>query len=150
MSEYARLSKFAYAYALGDNMSIEYKGSKMSSINLLNEEISREEKVPCLIFGVAKITTSFVDIDGYSKAKTIKELLSNLAKAVEKYNKYEADSLRDSAKFNEIVQYPARKEEGPAQYILEWEEVSYASRINDQGNLEQKNANYYIHIRIVK
>lgn len=131
-------------------MSIEYKGSKMSSINLLNEEISREEKVPCLIFGVAKITASFVDIDGYSKAKTIKGLLSNLAKAVENYSKYDAIVLRDNINFNEIVQYPARKEEGPAQYILEWEEVSNASRINDQGNLEQKNANYYIHIRIVK
>ena len=119
------------------------------------------EPVSGLTFGTAHITNNYVDIDGYSNRKSEKALLNQLAKAVEPYSKSEAENLRNSVKFNEIVQYPGSQ--GNNEYILEWENVPGASRNVDADDIdvllsnredtyensstEEAPANYYVHVR---
>lgn len=99
-----------------------------------------------LIFGTAHIAPDFIDIDGYSNKKTEKGMLGDLAKAVEKYSKVEADNLRDLVKYNEMNQIPP----GGGLYILEWEEVPGATRFIESAEgerYETKDAKWYTHIR---
>ena len=121
-------------------------GANRNTVNRREEDI----KGTPLIFGTAVITDTYIDIDGYSNKKTEAGALSDLAKALDKYDKNEADGLRDVIKWNDIQQYSARREEPAAQYILEWEEVPGATRTKDDGELEYKNARYYLHTRILK
>lgn len=110
-----------------------------------------------LIFGKAAIVNNseggYIDIDGYLYARNENDLLLKLAKAVDLYNKGEADGLRDLVKFNETSQIHADKNAGPNQFILEWEDVPGASRWNeekDEMEYSDKRANYYVHMRMVK
>ena len=125
--------------------------------------VGKIEPVSGLTFGTAHVTDNYVDIDGYSNRKSEKALLNELAKAVEKYDKAEADNLRSAVKFNEITQYPASAD---SDYILEWEKVPGASRnvdadgvdvllserddAFDNSTTEEAPANYYVHIRFPK
>lgn len=125
-------------------------------------EKQKYEKVSGLIFGVAKVTDSYIDIDGYSNKSTEKGMLSDMAKAVEKYDKSEADAIRSMIKDNEIQQIHARKNEPGAQYICEWEDVPSASRYVDENGkdsilsgkegveVETKDGKYYCHVRIIR
>lgn len=100
-----------------------------------------------LIFATAAIRNDTIDIDGYSNKKTLKGALSDLAKALDKYNQVEADGLRDSIKNNEITQVNI----GGTNYILEYEEVPTASQLNERtGEMEYKPAKWYVHTRIIK
>ena len=118
---------------------------------IITEEIT---KTP-LIFGTAVIRpatadrSETVDIDGYSNKKTIAGALKDLAKAAEKYSPGEAEVIRDMIKWNEINQVkPGEHYDGG--YILEWEEVPGATRINpDTGENEYKDGRWYLHTRIV-
>ena len=108
------------------------------------------EKVGALVFGTAHITDNFIDIDGYSNKATIKGALGDLARALDKYDKGEADAVRDTIKFDEVAQAKYNKEDGPDQYILEWEEVPNAGRFNADDEYETKPAKWYIHTRILR
>ena len=126
-----------------------------------NANYGTYEPAAGLTFGTAHITDNYVDIDGYSNRKSEKALLNQLAKAVEPYSKSEAENLRNSVKFNEIVQYPGSQ--GNNEYILEWENVPGASRNVDadgvdvllsnredtyeNSSTEEAPANYYVHVR---
>lgn len=104
-----------------------------------------------LIFGTAHIAPTFIDIDGYSNKTTIKGALSDLAKALDKYDKYEADYLRTAISSGEIEEIKPNKEDGAGQYILEYEEVPSAARyIEGTEDMEYKPAKWYIHTRIVR
>ena len=109
---------------------------------------SREEPAPILTQGTVRISDNYIDIDGYSKKKSEKALLNELAKVVEKYDKAEADNLKNAVKFNEITQYPASAD---SDYILEWEEeTNDAGHFDENGNYVVDPANYYVHIRFPK
>lgn len=100
-----------------------------------------------LIFGTAHKAPDYIDIDGYSNAKTEEGALRDLAKAVEQYDEGEADAIRGMIKNNEVVQFPATKD---SDYILEWEDVPAATKYNDNGDPEYKDARYYMHTRIIR
>lgn len=99
-----------------------------------------------LIFGTAVIRQDTIDIDGYSNKKTLKGALADLAKALDKYDKDEADALRSSIKFNEIDPVNTVPEGGV--YILEYEEVPSATRYNENDEVEYKSAKWYLHTRV--
>lgn len=117
--------------------------------------MGREESVKGLIFGLANVREDYIDIDGYSNKKTLKGALSDLARAIEKYSKVEADGLRSCIKSNEISEIHYDSSCGfPQQYILEYEDVPCASTIvgdidNDDFEVEYKDANWYLHTRII-
>ena len=117
--------------------------------NRLNGK-DKYENVSTLVFGTARITDNFVDIDGYSNKATIKGALGDLARSIDKYDKGEGDALRSSIKFNEIEPSPYNKEDGGNQYILEYEEVSSAGRFNANDEYETKPAKWYVHTRILR
>lgn len=100
-----------------------------------------------LIFGTAHKAPNWIDIDGYSNAKTEEGALRDLAKAVEQYDEGEANAIRSMIKNNEVVQFPATKD---SDYILEWEDVPAATKYNDNGDPEYKDARYYMHTRIIR
>lgn len=107
----------------------------------------REEAVKGLIFGTAIITDNYVDIDGYSNKKSEAAMLRELAKVVRPYSEAEADNLNDIVRFNEMNQIPY----DGGSYILEWEPVNgSAGRFNENEEYEQKDANWYVHIRFGK
>ena len=136
------------------------EADKRNSEDAKSNTKDRYEKAPGLIYGVARINDKFIDIDGYSNKSTEKGMLSELAKTVERYDKAEADGIRDMVKFNEISQSHYNKQDGGNQFICEWEEVPSASRYVDKngkdsilsGNegvdIESRDGKYYVHIRI--
>ena len=93
-----------------------------------------------LMQATALIRPKTISIDGYSKKATIKGALSDLAKAVEKYDKSEADGIRSMIKFGEIEQF--RSKDSP--YVLEWEEV------NGTSEDKPRPANFYVHTNFYK
>ena len=117
-----------------------------------------------LIFGMANVRKEFIDIDGYSNKKTIAGALSDLAKALDKYDKGEADALRYVIKNKEITQILPDRNIGGAQYLLDWEEVPSASRYVDSKGIdsllsdeddsthtiEYKDARWYVHTRVLR
>ena len=116
--------------------------------------MGREESVKGLIFGLANVREEYIDIDGYSNKKTLKGALGDLARALEKYSKAEADALRSNIKFGEISEVHYDKNFDCQQYILEYESVPCASTIvgdidNDDFEVEYVEANWYLHTRIV-
>lgn len=121
-------------------------GASRATINRREEDI----KSTPLIFGTAVITDTYIDIDGYSNKKTEAGALSDLAKALDKYDKGEADALRGVIGTDEMMQITPGKNDGPAQYILEWEEVPSASHMKENDEMEYKPAKWYLHTRIVR
>lgn len=120
-------------------------GKTPSTPSITEEQI----KGTPLVFATAMIREDSVDIDGYSNKKTLKGALSDLAKAIEKYNKGEADALRSSIKFNEIEQVNTVPEGGV--YILEYEEVPSASQYNEETDeMEYAEGRWYVHTRFGK
>lgn len=122
----------------------------MGSVGILTNHKFEDIKGTSIIFGTAHIAPNYIDIDGYSNKKTVKGALSDLAKALEKYDKGEADSLRSAIKFGETEQVLPDKSLGPAQYILEYEEVPVATQENEKGDMKYKPANWYVRTRFIK
>lgn len=123
----------------------------MGSVGNSFQVVSEPIKGTPLIFGRADIHENYIGIDGYSNKKTIEGALSDLAKAVEKYDKGEADFLRAAISNGETMQIHNDRTAGPAQYILEYEEVPSASQYNEQtGEMEYKNGRWYVYTRIVR
>jgi len=132
---------------------IEQSTKNIKDINDSKGTTRKEEDIPSniLVFGTAIITDKFVDIDGYSNKPTLKGALSDLAKALGKYDKGEADALRASVKAGEAEQYnnPSDSNNG-VQYILEYQPVDSAGRFNDEDEYKTEPAKWYVHTRIVK
>lgn len=124
----------------------------MGSVGKTKETHTYEDiKGTPLIFGTAHIAPEFIDIDGYSNKKTIKGALSDLAKALDKYDKNEADGLRTAISNDETEQILPSKQDGAGQYILEYEEVPSAARYKEgTEDMEYKPAKWYVHTRIVR
>lgn len=96
-----------------------------------------------------------IHIDGYSKAKTEKGALKDLARTIRQYNETEADCILDMIKFNEVSQSLPSQEDTKNRldaYILEWEEVECASRYVDEEltEIEYADASWYLHIAFVQ
>lgn len=120
----------------------------MGSIGVVTS--TTREEVPIkkgLIYGTAVIMKDYIDIDGYSNKKTEKGMLGDLARAMDDFDKGEADAIRNMIKFNEIEQVPGER---GATYILEWEEVTSAYNWKNEDEYDIKPANYYVHVRFVK
>jgi hypothetical protein len=85
----------------------------------------------------------YTHIDGYSKAKTIKGAIKDLAKEIEKVNTIEANTIIDN--IEDTISILNITNEG---YFIECELVSCASRFinEEQSEVEYKEANYYLHI----
>lgn len=95
-----------------------------------------------------------VTIDGYTSNKTIKGIIKDVARALEKYDKGEADALRSFLSC-EIDKYNTpfiKASENEGGYFFEVEEVGGACRYNDEtGELETKAGfNNYFCIRFVR
>ena len=131
-----------------------------------------------LIFGTVQETADYIDIDGYSNARNIKEAYKQLGNALEPYDKENAEYISkevyENYKTGDNLTFPPRKDEGPAQFILEFEKVPLANNqaksnefpenhtfgnkrkghklkgyeINE--NMESADAKWYLHVRIPK
>ena len=91
-------------------------------------------------------------IDGYTSNKTERGVVKDVARAIEKYNKDEADCLLDMLKMG-IDEYnnPFVKNNGDG-YCFEYEEVPCATMYNEETDeVEYKEGyhNYFL-IRIIK
>ena len=98
--------------------------------------------------------TNTITIDGYTSNKTEKGIIKDVARAVEKYDKEEAELLRSFVK-NKISEYNTpfvKPENSDGGYFFEIEEVFCASRYNEEKDeIETKEGFYnYFCIRIVK
>ena len=95
-----------------------------------------------------------ITIDGYTSNKTERGIIKDVARAVEKYDKVEANALLESLKYG-IDEYnkPFVKNNYNIEcYCFEYEEVPCATRYNEEKDeVEYKEGyhNYFI-IRLVK
>ena len=92
-------------------------------------------------------------IDGYSKAKTERGALQDLARTVAKYSPAEAEGITDMIKYNEVTQIPASRWDAENKidaYIIEWERVGCASKSNAKDESVTTEANWYLHIAFVQ
>ena len=93
---------------------------------------TRTEYTDALIFGTIQETETYIDIDGYSNAKNIKEAYKELGEALKPYDRDEAEYIGKEVyeahiKYGDDLTFPPHKDEGPAQFILEYEEVTMAT-----------------------
>ena len=94
-----------------------------------------------MIFEEMKEKDGYIFIDGYSKNKTLKGAIKDLARSVAKYNEDEANVILDSGV---TIVTP--------EYEIEILEVAQASRYikgNVENGIESKMANYYCFIKYV-
>lgn len=95
-----------------------------------------------------------VTIDGYTSAKTVKGILKDISRAVEKYDKGEAECLASFSKeydeeFNNPFIDPSHSDGG---YFLTYEEVPCASQWDEEKEEMKYRAGFhhYFCIRIMK
>lgn len=100
------------------------------------------------------INENTITIDGYTSNKTIKGIIRDVARAVEKYSKVEADALRDCSsdkidEYNNPFLDPKHSDGG---YFFQVEETPCATRYNEETDeVEYKDGYHnYFCIRIVK
>ena len=90
--------------------------------------------------------TNTITIDGYSKAKTVNGALSDFGRYIKSHiSESEGQLIID---YKDEAQVTASGSDGG--YFLEVEEVSCATKYNKLGELEYKEANFYMVCRIVK
>ena len=91
-----------------------------------------------------------ITVDGYTSNKTEKGVIKDVARAIKKYSKEEAETLLDCIRFNESPFVQPKDSYGG--YFFEYEEVPGACTINEEtGEMEYKDGFYnYFCIRIVK
>jgi hypothetical protein len=90
-----------------------------------------------MIFGEKICRNNFITIDGYSSAKTIKGAIKDLGRFVSKININEGKTL---ISYTVDCLSPQNGQE----YFLIVEEVSCASREDENGNMEYKDGNFYL------
>lgn len=114
----------------------------------------KEVPVKGLIYGTAVFRNNHIDVDGYINKKSESAMLTQFANAIEKLGedgKREADGLRDLVKWKEFEQIHPNRNDGPDQFILEWEDVPGASWFNEEKDeMEYKPAKYYVHMRFAR
>jgi len=100
-----------------------------------------------MIFKEMREKSNTITIDGYSKAKTLKGAIKDLAKEVAKYSVNEANNITDAVEdtINILNQRYAECE-----YWIDCEEVPCATKYTENGEAEYKESNYYIAICFVK
>ena len=95
-----------------------------------------------------------ITIDGYTSNKTEKGIIRDVARAIQKFSKNESECLmKMSRDYNEEINSPfVDPEDSDGGYFFHYENVTCASRINDEtGEMEYKDGfNNYFCIRIVK
>lgn len=95
-----------------------------------------------------------ITIDGYTSNKTIKGIIRDVARAVEKYSKVEVDSLRDclSDKIDEYNNPFLDPKYSDGGYFFQVEETPCATSYNEETDeMEYKDGYHnYFCIRIVK
>lgn len=102
----------------------------------------------------AIIRKNAITIDGYTSNKTEHGIVSDVAKAIEKYDKGEADFLREILKIG-IDEYNnpfVKNNYDGDSYCFEYEEVPCATRYNEKTDeMEYKEGyhNYFL-IRIIR
>jgi len=96
-----------------------------------------------MIFTEKTEINGIIKIDGYSKAKTIKGALKDLAREVKKHNETEGNAI--TYVLEDTIGILNQRFNGSTYYI-DCEEVSCASRAIDDDNNEYAEANFYIGI----
>lgn len=100
-----------------------------------------------MIFKEMVEKASTITIDGYSKAKTLKGAIKDLAKEVSKYNTSEANNITDS--IDETINI-LNQRSADCEYWIDCEEVSCATKYTEDGKEEYKESSYYMAICFVK
>jgi hypothetical protein len=100
-----------------------------------------------MIFGEIVERENTITIDGYSKAKTLKGAIKDLAKEVAKYSTNEAEGL--TAYIDDTIKILNQRNKECA-YWVDCEEVPCATRYINDEEVEYKESNYYIGICFVK
>lgn len=90
---------------------------------------------------------NIITIDGYSKAKTVKGAIKDLAKEIAKHSTDEANNLIEN--IEDTISVLNQRFEG-CEYWIDCEEVSCAVKYNEEGEAEYKEANHYMAICFVK
>lgn len=95
-----------------------------------------------------------ITIDGYTSNKTVKGIIKDVARAIEKYDIGEAEAMHSMAKeFNSNINTPfLEASDSDGGYFFEYKEVPCASQWNEKKDeMEYKEGfhNYFC-IRIVK
>lgn len=98
--------------------------------------------------------TDSVVIDGYTSNKTIKGIIRDVARAVEKYDRMEAESLRSFLKYK-IDEYNnpfIEAKNSNNGYFFEVEEVPCATKYNENTSENEYREGFttYFCIRIIK
>lgn len=122
--------------------------------NILKQKTQLQEVRKMLAYIEAIERKDTITIDGYTSAKTERGIIADVARAVEKYDKGEAEGLR-SCLANGLDKYNhpfVKSENSDGGYFFEYEEVSCASCWNEEKEeMEYKEGYYhYFCIRIVK
>lgn len=107
-----------------------------------------------LAFVEAIVREETITIDGYTSNKTVKGVIKDVARALEKYDMGEAEAMRSMAKgFIPEINTPfSEASASDGGYFFEYEEVPCASRWNEEKEeMEYKEGfhNYFC-IRIVR
>lgn len=90
-----------------------------------------------------------INLDGYSRNKTLKGALSDLAHEVAKIDEGEASTIMNN--IDEVVQMVADGMDNyPGCYVIEAEEVGCASRYSEKKDeIEYAEGHWYLYIRFV-
>lgn len=115
---------------------------------------TESEEMKMLTYVDAIKRTDTITIDGYTSNKTEKGIIKDVARAVEKYDKAEADLLRSflKDKITECNTPFVKPKNSDGGYFFEYEEVHCASRWDDEmEEMEYKDGyHHYFCIRIIK
>lgn len=87
-----------------------------------------------------------INLDGYSRNKTLKGALSDLAREVAKIDKGEADAILDN--LDETAEMASDMANIPDAYYIEAQEVHCASRYSEKSDeIEYAEGHWYLYIR---
>ena len=92
-----------------------------------------------------------ITIDGYSTAKTIKGVLNDMGRYIEKNINADEGRFLQVANKEEAYEFLSIGNHDESNWGVEVEEVGCATKIDTDGNiLEYSEANFYIMVRFVK
>jgi hypothetical protein len=106
-----------------------------------------------IIFADSIERENTITVDGYSDRKTINGAVKDFGRYIEKkYHNGEGQTIIDIVNdgISETNSPFASAQSSDGGYFFEIEEVPCASRYNEIGEMEYKEANYYLVMRFVK
>lgn len=90
--------------------------------------------------------SGMINLDGYSRNKTLKGALKDLAREIAKINKDEAEGILNN--LDEMAAMAAGMLNMPGEWYIEAEAVHGASRYSEKKDeIEYANGNWYLYIR---